>query len=34
MDGHVEGVTCVDWFFCTKEISVEEIDEAIRQPNR
>jgi peroxiredoxin (alkyl hydroperoxide reductase subunit C) len=34
MDGHVEGVTCVDWFFCTREISVEEIDEAIRQPNR
>ena len=34
MDGQVEGVTCVDWFFCTKEISVEEIDEAIRQPNR
>jgi peroxiredoxin (alkyl hydroperoxide reductase subunit C) len=34
MDGHVEGVTCVDWFFCTKEISVAEIDEAIRQPNR
>ena len=34
MDGHVDGVTCVDWFFCTKEISVQEIDEAIRQPNR
>ena len=34
MDGQVEGVTCVDWFFCTKEISEEEIDEAIRQPNR
>ncbi len=34
MDGHVEGVTCVDWFFCTKEISAEEIDAAIRQPNR
>ncbi len=34
MDGHVDGVTCVDWFFCTREISVEEIDEAIRQPNR
>jgi peroxiredoxin (alkyl hydroperoxide reductase subunit C) len=33
MDGNVEGVTCVDWFFCTKEISTEEIDEAIRQPN-
>jgi peroxiredoxin (alkyl hydroperoxide reductase subunit C) len=34
MDGHVDGVTCVDWFFCTKEISAQEIDEAIRQPNR
>ena len=34
MDGQVEGVTCVDWFFCTKEISAEQIDEAIRQPNR
>ncbi len=34
MDGHEEGVTCVDWFFCTKEISAEAIDEAIRQPNR
>jgi len=34
MDGHVDGVTCVDWFFCTREISVEEIDQAIRQPNR
>ena len=32
--GKVDGVTCVDWFFCTKEISVAEIDEAIRQPNR
>jgi peroxiredoxin 2/4 len=34
MDGQVEGVTCVDWFFCTKEISAEQIDEAIRRPNR
>lgn len=34
MDGQEEGVTCVDWFFCTKEISAEAIDEAIRQPNR
>lgn len=34
MEGHEEGVTCVDWFFCTKEISAEAIDEAIRQPNR
>ncbi|HSO04715.1 MAG TPA: peroxiredoxin [Candidatus Limnocylindrales bacterium] len=34
MDVQEEGVTCVDWFFCTKEISAEAIDEAIRQPNR
>lgn len=34
MDGQEEGVTCVDWFFCTKEISVEAIDAVIRQPNR
>jgi peroxiredoxin (alkyl hydroperoxide reductase subunit C) len=33
MEGQVEGVTCVDWFFCTKEISAAEIDEAIRRPN-
>ncbi len=32
MDGAEEGVTCVDWFFCTKEISAEAIDEAIRTP--
>lgn len=33
MDGAEEGVTCVDWFFCTKELSVESIDEAIRTPS-
>jgi peroxiredoxin (alkyl hydroperoxide reductase subunit C) len=32
MAGQEEGVTCVDWFFCTKELSVEQIDEAIRVP--
>jgi peroxiredoxin (alkyl hydroperoxide reductase subunit C) len=32
MEGHEEGVSCVDWFFCTKELSVEQIDEAIRVP--
>jgi peroxiredoxin (alkyl hydroperoxide reductase subunit C) len=30
MDGHVEGVECVDWFFCTKEISEAEVEAAIR----
>ena len=32
MAGHEEGVTCIDWFFCTKEISEEQIAEAIRVP--
>jgi len=30
MEGKVEGLTCVDWFFCTKEISEEEIESRIR----
>ena len=30
MDGHVEGVECEDWFFCTKEISAQEVEAAIR----
>lgn len=30
MDGHAEGVKCEDWFFCTKEISANEIETAIR----
>jgi len=30
MDGEVEGVECVDWFFCTKEISAEDVEKAIR----
>jgi peroxiredoxin (alkyl hydroperoxide reductase subunit C) len=30
MDGDVEGVECVDWFFCTKEISAEDVEKAIR----
>lgn len=29
MEGQEEGVTCVDWFFCTKEISEETIMERI-----
>lgn len=28
-DGMNDGVTCIDWFFCTKELSEHEIDEAI-----
>lgn len=30
MEGADEGVGCVDWFFCTKELSEQQIDEAIR----
>jgi peroxiredoxin (alkyl hydroperoxide reductase subunit C) len=29
MESNEDGVTCVDWFFCTKEISAEAIDAAI-----
>jgi len=31
MDGKEEGVTCVDWFFCTKEVSEEAVFAAIAQ---
>ncbi len=30
MDGQVEGVECEDWFFCTKEISADDVESAIR----
>lgn len=30
MDGHAEGIECEDWFFCTKEISADQIESAIR----
>ena len=30
MDGHVDGVECQDWFFCTKEITEQEVESAIR----
>ncbi len=30
MDGHAEGVTCDDWFFCTKELPAEQVEAAIR----
>jgi peroxiredoxin (alkyl hydroperoxide reductase subunit C) len=29
MDGQESGVTCIDWFFCTKEITEDEIFDAI-----
>jgi len=29
MEAEETGVNCVDWFFCTKEISADQIDEAI-----
>ncbi|PIE27035.1 MAG: peroxiredoxin [Micrococcales bacterium] len=32
MEGNVEGVTCVDWFFCTREISEDDVESAIRKP--
>lgn len=30
MDGEVEGVSCVDWFFCTREIDEETVEKAIQ----
>lgn len=30
MEGAEEGVECVDWFFCTKQVSEEQVEEAIR----
>lgn len=30
MDGHVDGIECEDWFFCTKEISAQDVESAIR----
>ncbi|MFN8188985.1 MAG: peroxiredoxin [Nocardioidaceae bacterium] len=31
MDGKEEGVECEDWFFCTKAISAEDVEKAIRK---
>ena len=31
MDGAEEGVDCDDWFFCTKEISADDVEDAIRR---
>lgn len=30
MAGRAEGIECVDWFFCTKELSADEVESAIR----
>ncbi len=30
MEGQDEGVKCEDWFFCTKEIPADEVEDAIR----
>lgn len=30
MEGHVDGIECADWFLCTKELSADEIESAIR----
>ena len=30
MEGTEEGVECVDWFFCTKQVTEEQIEAAIR----
>ena len=30
MDGAEEGVECIDWFFCTKELSANEVEARIR----
>jgi peroxiredoxin (alkyl hydroperoxide reductase subunit C) len=29
MEGEIEGITCYDWFFCTKKLSKEVIDSAL-----
>ena len=31
MDGKEDGVECEDWFFCTKAISAEDVEKAIRK---
>ena len=31
MAGAEEGVDCEDWFFCTKEISADDVEDAIRR---
>lgn len=32
MEGRADGVACEDWFFCTKELSADEVESAIRVP--
>ena len=29
MEGQEEGVTCHDWFFCTKELAKEKVEEVL-----
>lgn len=31
MSGQVDGVECEDWFFCTKELTADEVESAIRR---
>ena len=31
MEGNEEGVTCYDWFFCTKKLSKEEVEKKLRK---
>ena len=30
MEGEVKGVTCKDWFFCTKELTMEELNNSLK----
>lgn len=30
MEGSADGIDCVDWFLCTKQLSVDEVESAIR----
>lgn len=32
MEGSADGIACEDWFFCTKELSADEVETAIRVP--
>ncbi|VBA39887.1 Selenocysteine-containing peroxiredoxin PrxU [Mycobacterium innocens] len=34
MAGHVAGVECDDWFFCTKELGADDVESAIRVDGR
>ncbi len=30
MEGRADGIACEDWFFCTEELSADEVESAIR----